>query len=255
MRKVGREGATQPTCQFNSVASAHFTARAAVLAARFQQPGLAEAPLSEDSHPTSPIASRFRGYLPVVIDLETSGFDHERNALLELGATIIHMNEEGRLRPGEIIFHHIKPFEGAEHNPDALAFTGIDPDHPFRMAIDEKEALTDLFRKVRSSLRATGCQRAIMVAHNASFDHAFLREAADRTGLKRNPFHPFSTLDTASISALAYGQTVLSRACQAAGIDFDQGEAHSAGYDAEKTAELFCAAANRYSSLGGWPLS
>ena len=169
-----------------------------------------------DDRPTSAIARRFRGYLPVVIDLETSGFDPTRNALLELGASIIHMNDDGTVRPGELIFHHVKPFEGAEHDPDALAFTGIDPNHPFRMAVDESEALSDFFRKVRASVRSSGCQRAIVTAHNASFDHAFLREAAERAGLKRNPFHPFSSLDTASIAAIAYGQTVLSRACEAA---------------------------------------
>ena len=202
----------------------------------------------------SALARRFRGFLPVVIDLETGGFNSATHALLELGASIIDMDSDGRVVAGDIIFHHVQPFAGAALDPAALAFTGIDPWHPFRFAIDEREALTDLFRAIRRSLREHGCKRAIMVAHNASFDHGFLRAAVERAGIKRNPFHPFSSIDTVSLAAVAYGQTVLSRACLAAGIGFDQEEAHTARYDAAKTAQLFCTIVNRYRDLGGWPL-
>jgi ribonuclease T len=51
------------------------------------------------------------------------------------------------------------------------------------------------------------------------------------------------------------GQTVLAKACQAAGIAFDGQQAHSALYDTERTAELFCFIVNRYQQLGGWPLN
>ncbi len=70
-----------------------------------------------------------------------------------------------------------------------------------------------------------------MVAHNATFDHSFTMTAAERAGLKRNPFHPFVTFDTAALSGLALGQTVLSKACIAAGMPFDGAQAHSALYD------------------------
>ena len=189
----------------------------------------------------------------MVIDLETGGFNSEIHALLEIGASIIDMDAAGRVFPGEVIFHHVKPFEGARLDPAALAFTGIDPWHPFRFAVDEREALNDLFGAVRRALRAHDCKRAIVVAHNAAFDHGFLRAAVERAGIKRNPFHPFSSIDTVSLAAIAYGQTVLSRACEAAGIGFEQEEAHTARYDAQKTAQLFCAIVNRYKELGGWP--
>ena len=202
----------------------------------------------------SSLARRFRGFLPVVIDLETGGFNSATDALLEVGASIIDMDSDGTVVAGDVIFHHVQPFPGAKLDPAALAFTGIDPWHPFRFAVDEHEALTDLFRAVRRALREHGCKRAIIVAHNASFDHGFLRAAVERTGIKRNPFHPFSSIDTVSLAAIAYGQTVLSRACEAAGIGFDQDEAHTARYDAAKTAQLFCAIVNRYRDLGGWPL-
>ena len=62
------------------------------------------------------------------------------------------------------------------------------------------------------------------------------------------------SFDTTSLAGLALGQTVLVKACRAAGIAFDQSEAHSALYDAQKTTELFCFMVNRYKALGGWPV-
>jgi ribonuclease T len=200
----------------------------------------------------APIASRFRGYLPVVIDLETGGFNPDTDALLELAAVILEMDTEGRLVPGERIFFNVDPFPGANVEPASLEFTGIDIDNPLRGAVHEAKALRDTFKMVRRELRATGCQRAIVVAHNASFDQRFLCQAADRNEIKRNPFHPFSCFDTATLGGLAYGQTVLARACAAAGIPFDAAEAHSALYDCDRSADLFCNIVNRWLELGGW---
>ena len=193
-----------------------------------------------------PIAGRFRGFLPVVIDLETGGFNSDTDAVLEIAAVLIRMDDKGLLRPGEQFFHNVRPFEGANIEPSSLEFTGIDPYNPLRMAVDEKQALTDVFSGIRGEVKRTGCQRAIIVAHNAAFDHAFLNKAAERCRIKRNPFHPFSSFDTATLCGLAYGQTVLARACKSAGIAFSSSEAHSAIYDCEKTAEIFCDVVNRW---------
>lgn len=198
-----------------------------------------------------PIAYRFRGFLPVVLDLETGGFNARRDALLESAIVMIEMNDDGYLVPGEKLSFNIEPFEGSNIEPAALEFTGIDPYHPFRMAVPEKEALQETFRAVRAEVRRTGCSRAVIVAHNASFDQGFLNRASERCNLKRNPFHPFSSFDTATLCGLAFGQTVLARACEAAGIPFDSDEAHSAKYDCEKTADLFCHIVNRWQELGG----
>ena len=195
------------------------------------------------------MSTRFRGYLPVVLDVETGGFNPGTDALLESAMAIIEMNERGFLELGETSSYNIKPFQGANIEDAALQFTGIDPDHPFRFAVDEKEALEEMFSKVRKEIKRTGCHRAIVVAHNASFDHAFLYSAAERCAIKKNPFHPFSTFDTATLAGLAYGQTVLARACEAAGIPFNSEEAHSASYDCNKTAELFCQIVNRWKQL------
>ena len=190
------------------------------------------------------IARRFRGYLPVVVDIETAGFDARTDALLEMAAVIIGMNEQGLLVPLETHSCHVQPFPGANLDPKALAFNGIDPDHPFRMALDEKPALEKIFKPIRHAIKASDCTRAILVGHNAFFDLAFINAAVERTGYKRSPFHPFSTLDTVSLAALAYGQTVLARAVQAAGLEWDSNQAHGAIYDTEKTADLFCSIVN-----------
>jgi len=200
-----------------------------------------------------PIAHRFRGFLPVVLDLETGGFNPGTDALLESAIVILEMDDDGYLVPGERVFFNIEPFPGANIEPSALEFTGIDPDHPFRMAVPEKQALSESFKAIRTEIKRTGCNRAIIVAHNASFDQAFLNAASARCNIKRNPFHPFSSFDTATLCGLAFGQTVLSRACEVAGIRFSNEEAHSAKYDCDKTAELFCQIVNRWKDLGGLP--
>ena len=198
-----------------------------------------------------PIAYRFRGYLPVVLDLETGGFNARTDAILEIAAVILEMADDGSLIKGEAIFFNVEPFPGANIEQSALEFTGIDPDNPLRMAVTEKAALTRTFKSIRSEVKRTGCNRAILVAHNAAFDHTFINIASERGNLKRNPFHPFSSFDTATLCGLAYGQTVLSRACAAAGIEFSNEAAHSAEYDCDKTADLFCTIVNRWRELGG----
>ncbi|HMB37518.1 MAG TPA: ribonuclease T [Wenzhouxiangellaceae bacterium] len=197
------------------------------------------------------IKNRFRGFLPVVVDVETGGFNAATDALLEIAACVIEMDEDGKLAPGDMISRHVEPFEGANLEPAALEFNGIRPDHPLRLAVSESEALRDIFQPIRRRLRETGCKRAILVGHNPFFDLSFLNAAIARIDFKRSPFHPFSSFDTATMGGLAYGQTVLARAVQAAGLEWDQSEAHSARYDTERTAQLFCAVVNRWDELGG----
>ncbi len=205
-------------------------------------PDLPAADVSVKGH----MASRFRGFLPVIVDVETGGFDAKKDALLEIAAVIIGMNEDGRLHQVATHAFHIEPFEGANMDESALKFNGIDPWHPFRLAVQEKEALQTLFREVRHAIKASNCTRAILVGHNPAMDIGFLNAAVERSRIKRNPFHPFSTFDTATMAGLAYRQTVLARAAKAAGLDWDNEQAHSARYDAEQTAELFCRIVNRW---------
>jgi len=192
------------------------------------------------------MSDRFRGFLPVVVDVETGGFNCKTDALLEIAAVFLFANDKGLLTRGETIRYHVNPFEGANLEPASLAVNGIDPEHPLRLAVDEKEALQNVFGKVRRAVREAACTRAILVGHNSSFDLGFINEAATRTSIKRNPFHPFSSFDTATLCGVAYGQTVLARAVKAAGLEWDEESAHSAAYDAEITADVFCDIVNRF---------
>ena len=197
------------------------------------------------------IADRFRGFLPVVVDLETGGFNPKTDAILEIAACILCMDDFGRLKIAETVAADVEPFKGSRIEPSSLEFTGIELDHPDRNPVGEKEAIQKIFLTVRQELRATDCQRAILVGHNPSFDLSFINAVVSRVNYKRNPFHPFSSFDTATLGGLAFGQTVLARAVQAAGIDWDESSAHSAEYDTVKTAELFCAIVNRWKILTG----
>jgi ribonuclease T len=207
-------------------------------------PGAAALPQA----PAAPLmARRFRGFLPVVIDVETGGFHSATDALLEIAAVLIDMDPDGTLKRGSTHSFHVRPFEGSRLDPAALSITGIDPFHPLRPAIPEKDALGRVFREIRHAINAYNCRRAILVGHNAAFDLGFLNAAVARADIKRNPFHPFSCFDTATLAGAALGQTVLAKALAVAGLQWDPSSAHSASYDAERTAEIFCLICNRLS--------
>lgn len=197
---------------------------------------------------TPDIKERFRGFLPVVVDVETAGVDPQKNALLEICIVLVHMNEQGELYRGESHFEHVLPFSGAELDQKSLDFNQIDPFQPLRFAVEEQLALERIFKPINNALKKTRCQRAVLVGHNAWFDLLFLKEAIKRTGVKF-PFHAFTCFDTATLGGLFYGQTVLAKAAQAAKVPFDTKEAHSAIYDAEKTADLFCEMINQWKTM------
>lgn len=203
---------------------------------------------------TNTLASRFRGFYPVVIDVETAGFNKTTDALLEIAAVTLKMDDDGNLVKDETIHFHVEPFEGANIEKAAIEFNGIDPFNPLRGAVDEATMIKELCKMVRKGQKAAGCNRSVVVAHNAAFDHGFLMSAVERVNYKRVPFHPFVTFDTTSFAALTLGHTVLAEACKRAGLGFDNASAHSALYDTEKTADLFCMMVNRYKALGGWPM-
>ncbi len=197
----------------------------------------------------NPLGNRFRGYLPVIVDIETAGFNAKKNPLLEIAAVIVEPDSRGFLQLTETHASNINPFSGSELDEAALKFTGIDPYHPFRMAVDEKEALSKIFKPVKEAVKRNDCTRAILVGHNPAFDMNFLNAAIDRTKTKRSPFHPFSSFDTATLGGLAYGQTVLAKIAKAAELEWDSEKAHSALYDAEQTAKLFCMIVNRWKEM------
>jgi ribonuclease T len=207
-------------------------------------------PRVETPPPISPkVGHRFRGFLPVVVDVETGGFHWQTDALLEIAAVILGVDAHGDLVRKQTVFTHVEPFPGGRLDPASMEVTGIRVDSPLRLALPEKEALTKIFQPIRQAVSENGCSRAILVGHNAHFDLAFLNAAVARTSFKRSPFHPFSVFDTATLAGAALGQTVLARALEVVGLKHSQSEAHSAIYDAECTADLFCLLVNRMRPL------
>jgi ribonuclease T len=197
----------------------------------------------------NPLARRFRGLLPVVVDVETAGLHANKNALLEVAAVMLRMDDEGRLCRERTVAYHVEPFQGSHLEPEALAIHGINPFDPLRLAIPETQAMYRIFTAVEEQLQKTGCYRAVLVGHNAWFDLSFILAAVGRSGIKHMPFHTFTTFDTASLAAVALGESVLARAVRRARIPFDIQQAHSAIYDAERTAELFCSITNRWGKI------
>jgi ribonuclease T len=211
--------------------------------------------MSQSEAPTTLFAKRFRGFFPVVIDIETAGFNKNTDALLEIAVSLLKMDAEGVLSIDKTLHFHVEPFEGANIEQSAIEFNGIDPFSPLRGAEKEDSVMKEICKAVRKAQKEAGCQRSVVVAHNAAFDHGFLNAAIERNKIKRTPFHPFVSFDTTTLAGLALGQTVLAKACRAAGIEFDNSQAHSALYDTERTAELYCYIVNKWQTLGGWPLS
>lgn len=210
--------------------------------------------MSQAEAPTTLFAKRFRGFFPVVIDVETAGFNNKTDALLEIAVSLLKMDDQGELSIDKTLHFHVEPFDGANIERSAIEFNGIDPFSPLRGAVKEDVAIKEICKAVRKAQKEAGCQRSVVVAHNAAFDHGFLNAAIERNNIKRTPFHPFVSFDTTTLAGLAVGQTVLAKACRAAGINFDNSQAHSALYDTERTAELYCYIVNKWQALGGWPM-
>lgn len=198
---------------------------------------------------------RFRGFYPVVIDIETAGFNSRTDALLEIALITFKMDNYGWINKDKMLHYHIKPFKGSLIKKEALKYNKINPYSALRMAVTESIALYSIFNFINKKIKNNNFKKAVIVAHNVIFDFNFINAAIKRSKVKNNPFHKFVTFDTAALSGLVIGQTVLSKSCNAVGIKFDSNQAHSALYDTLKTAELFCEIVNRWKRFGGWPIN
>ena len=110
-----------------------------------------------ETRAATPIASRFRGFLPVVVDVETGGFNARTDALLEIAAVLLQIDGEGRWSPFETHAAHVEPFPGANVEPAALEFNGIRLDHPLRRRADgrfERVSWDDAIAEIAERLSA-----------------------------------------------------------------------------------------------------
>ncbi len=212
-----------------------------------------EAPIAAE--PQNAISERFRGFFPVIVDVETAGFNPATDALIELAACTVTFNDQGQLVRDESFHANILPFAGANMEKSNLDFLGVDPYDVNRHALTEEAFLKPLFKTLSKKAKAANCTRCILVGQNGHFDHSFVMAAAQRVDPKKCPFHPFSVIDLATLSMVLLGQSVLRVAVETAGLEFDTARAHGAEYDAEIETDLFCWLMNRYQELGGWPLS
>ena len=62
-----------------------------------------------DTTQPSQMAQRFRSFLPVVVDVETGGFNAATDALLEIAAVPLNMDRQGIIYPEETIAFHVDP--------------------------------------------------------------------------------------------------------------------------------------------------
>ena len=188
----------------------------------------------------------------MVVDLETGGLDPNKNPILELACSFLNYENE-KLVPHKSFSWDIKPQPNLEIDPSSQLLTGIDPLLDIENRTDEKAAINSFFKEVRRETKTNECTRAVLVAHNSVFDNSFLNAAIQRHRIKRSPFHPFTTFDTATLGGVAFGHTDLREACQRADIAYDKKSAHCASYDCEVTAFLFCKIVNLWYSaqIGG----
>ena len=187
---------------------------------------------------TRKLKNLFAGFLPVVVDVETAGVNASTDALLEVAACVL-VVDDGRLVPGPIWHEHIQPFEGAHLDQGALLINRIIPDHPLRFAKTECDALSSLHEFVEKHRVEQSCHRAILVGHNAHFDLDFINAVCKRLGIC-SPFHRFRVLDTVTLSMVQLGVSVLAKALIRTKLGYDAEEAHGALYDTIQTAKLFC---------------
>ena len=178
----------------------------------------------------------FRRFLPVVVDVETGGLNAHKHALLEIALVFLQVDSEG-LRPDQVLNFFVEPHPDSEITKEAADFLDLNLHGQPRQV--EQEVMLEIHQQVQQRVHLHACTRAILVGHNAAFDLAFMQAAMQRYRLQ-SPFHQFSTMDTVSLAAAAYGQTVLSKSCELAGIGWDNKQAHSALYDCQQTARLFC---------------
>ncbi len=107
------------------------------------------------------------------IDLETTGFDPEKQEIIEIGCIVLRQPDLKVLAELDL---KVKPEHIETAEPEALAVNGYNSGD-WLFAVDLAQALKALNEKAEG---------AIMVSHNITFDWPFLQHAFAKTGVPNN---------------------------------------------------------------------
>lgn len=160
----------------------------------------------------------------VVFDTETTGLLPHKDEVVQLGAVRV---LRGRIIEGEAM--------------DQL----VDPGQPIPPGATKVHGVTDAMVRGKPDIAEIGrafhrfAEDAVIVAHNAPFDMAFLRRHAKRMGVEWT--HP--VLDTVLVSAVLFGASerhTLDALCERLGVTIPAHLRHTAMGDARATAEVLC---------------
>ena len=190
---------------------------------------------------TLPMQNRFRGFMPVVIDVECGGFIPYRCTVGNC-RSVVGDSGDGSLAAWGNWRYHVQPFPAPTSNGvtrcDGLSILFTRYAQRF-----QRRSAHAIVQEISQAMKDNDCTRAILVGHNACFDLNFLNAAVARTEIKRNPFHPFSSFDTATLAGVAFGQTGYRsrfKRPESLGIRTNAFGA----YDAQQTADCFARSAN-----------
>ncbi|SFL88032.1 3'-5' exonuclease [Shimia aestuarii] len=160
----------------------------------------------------------------VVFDSETTGLLPHKDEVVQLGAVRV---VKGRIVPGEKIDQLVDP--GIKIPPASTKVHHI-TDAMVAGAPDIEQVSREFHHFSRG---------AVIVAHNAPFDMAFLRRQAKSMDIEWD--HPI--LDTVLLSAVLFGASethTLDALCDRLGVTIPDHLRHTALGDAQATAEVLC---------------
>ena len=169
------------------------------------------------------------------IDVETTGLDPDKHELIEIGCVLARqISQEGkgsRLEFIEEFEYKIFPEHLEDADPESLMINGFTAER-WGNAILLEDAMKRFSEKVRG---------ASFVAHNVSFDLAFIEKALKKSGVKNTMHH--HKIDTISLAfAILYHNPEVQKfslrsLCEFFGIQNEN--AHTALSDARATFEVY----------------
>lgn len=166
-----------------------------------------------------------------VLDFETTGTSPDQDEIIQAGLALV--DETGAI--SAVYGSLVKPEKPI---PDWITqLTGIGNED-----VAEAPGLESVMAELVPYL-----QEAVLVAHNVSFDAAFLQAALDRCGYLPFAGRMLDTLDLSRIAFPSMSSYRLSSLTYSLGIGHDR--PHQADSDAEATAQLFLACIGRLRSL------